>query len=145
MVASIRFKYVLTVFPSDLYKNRCSINHDFFVLLIKFSILWCFFSRWYECKAQICILFHYFDFLSLKVKFKFPYSCSLFFCLDLTLIPIRYYIVLVLIFFFASPPLAVKKLLSHLQTIICLFWYGMSFTVSKDRLSSSNRPGKSIM
>ena len=43
MVVSIRFKYVLTGFPSDFYKNRWSINHDFFALFIKLSIPWCFF------------------------------------------------------------------------------------------------------
>ena len=73
MVVSITFKYVSTVFPSDLYKNRWSINHDFFALFIKFSILWYFFPRWYQCKLR-----PYFHFLSLKVKFKFSLSCSLF-------------------------------------------------------------------
>ena len=75
------------------------------------------------------------------------------FCLDLPLILIRYYIqrdivVLTLIFAFASPPLTVKKLLSHLQTVSCLLVssrYGMSFIVSGDRLISSNSLGKSFI
>ena len=32
MVVSIRFKFVLTVFPSDLHKNRWVINHLYFSL-----------------------------------------------------------------------------------------------------------------
>ena len=53
-----------------------------------------------------------------------------------------------LIFVFTSPPLTVKKLLSDLQTVICLLVssrYGMSFIVSGDRLISSNSLSKSFI
>ena len=77
-------------------------------------------------------------------------SKSLFlFCLDLTLIPIRYCIVPILIFVSANSPLTVKKLISHLETISCLFWCHLdmlcSFILSENRLLSSNHPGKSCI
>ena len=77
IVVSIRFRYMLTDFPSDFYKNRWSLNNEFFTLFIKFSIPQCFLPDAMNVNPKY-IMFHYFDFLPLKVKSKFPYSCSLF-------------------------------------------------------------------
>ena len=88
------------------------------------------FSRWHECKSQICMLFHYyFDFLSLKVNFNFLVDAP---CLLKIIIfvllgfnynshPLLYCSNIDIIF--TCPPLTVKNLLCHLQTISYLLWF----------------------
>ena len=102
-------------------------NFLLYLLNVQFSGA---FSRWHECKSQICMLFHYyFDFLSLKVNFNFLVDAP---CLLKIIIfvllgfnynshPLLYCSNIDIIF--TRPPLAVKNLLCHLQTISYLLWF----------------------
>ena len=122
MVVSVSFKYVLTIFPSGLDKNRWSINHDFFALFFKFSVPLCFFPdgmnvnpRYVYCftTSITCPTNQSWHFLIVARCFlKIIIFVLLRFNSNLYSLQI---IVLILIFFLPIPTLTMKKLLNPLQ------------------------------
>ena len=64
----------------------------FLLYLLNFQFLRVFLSDGMTVNPRYVYCFHYFDFLSLKVKFKFPYSCSLFVKKRKTLLLIKRYL-----------------------------------------------------